>query len=83
MAIGDVGRKNWTGGRRLGKFAYMNTCELAGKPSSIVEQLREWWKGSDPDQDYLAGATDLADLERRMRHVDRGQGGPVFVTFNH
>jgi hypothetical protein len=61
----------------------MNTRELDRKPSSIVEQLREWWKGSDPDQDYLAAATDLADLERRMRLVDRGHGGPVFVTFNH
>lgn len=61
----------------------MNTYQLDRIPSSIVEQLREWWKGSDPDEEYLAASTDLADLERRMRVVDRGSGGPVFVTFNH
>ena len=32
---------------------------------------------------YLAGATDLPDLERRMRVLERASGGPAFVTFNH
>ena len=49
----------------------------------IVAQLRGWWVGKDPDQEYLAASTDLADLERRMRLIDRGNGGPVFETFNH
>jgi hypothetical protein len=53
--------------------------ELGG----IVAQLRGWWTGKDADEEYLAAATDLADLERRMRQIDRGSGGPVFVTFNH
>ena len=35
------------------------------------------------DERYLADAADLADLERRMRVVDRGGSEPVFVTFNH
>ncbi|OXT00262.1 hypothetical protein B7H23_08850 [Notoacmeibacter marinus] len=26
------------------------------------------------DEDYLAKATDLADLERRMRNIDRASG---------
>lgn len=49
----------------------------------VVAQLREWWMGKDTDQEYLAASTDLADLERRMRLLDRGNGGPVFETFNH
>ena len=55
------------------------TCAAGG----IVAQLRGWWTGKDPDQEYLAASTDLADLERRMRLLDRGNGGPVFETFNH
>ena len=53
------------------------------EPGGIVEKLRGWWTGKDPDEEYLAAATDLADLERRMRLLDRGNGGPVFVTYNH
>ena len=32
---------------------------------------------------YLTEATDLPDLERRMRTLERASGGPAFVTFNH
>ena len=60
----------------------IKTFESDKKPSNIVERLHGWWRGKDPDEDYLAAATDLADLERRMRLLDRGNGGPVFVTFN-
>lgn len=52
-------------------------------PVGIVAQIRGWWTGKDSDQEYLAESTDLADLERRMRLLDRGSGGPVFETFNH
>ena len=62
---------------------FHRNAPLELQPSSIVEQLLGWWKGKDPDEEYLAAATDLADLERRMRLVDRGSGGPVFQTFNH
>ena len=67
----------------------MNDRQLFGNapresaPGGIVAQLRGWWMGKDPDQEYLAASTDLADLERRMRLLDRGIGGPVFETFNH
>jgi hypothetical protein len=53
------------------------------QPGGILAQLRGWWTGKDADAEYLAAATDLADLERRMRLLDRGSGGPVFETFNH
>jgi hypothetical protein len=33
--------------------------------------------------DYLAAAIDHADLERRLRAIERGARRPHFVTFNH
>ena len=36
-----------------------------------------------PAEQYLSEATDLPDLERRMRVLERTRGGPAFVTFNH
>lgn len=50
---------------------------------SVAQRLRRWWLAQDPDERYLAAATDLADLERRMRIVERAKFGPAFVTFNH
>jgi hypothetical protein len=35
------------------------------------------------EEQYLASATDLADLERRARVLERTSGGPAFATFNH
>ena len=67
----------------------MNDREILGnatresQPGGIFAQLRGWWTGKNADEEYLAAATDLADLERRMRLLDRGNGGPVFETFNH
>jgi hypothetical protein len=37
----------------------------------------------DRDEQYLAAATDLSDLERRMRLLERARAAPVFTTFNH
>jgi hypothetical protein len=34
-------------------------------------------------EQYLAEATDLPDLERRLRVLERVSVGPAFVTFNH
>ena len=36
----------------------------------------------DPDERYLAAATDHADLEHRMRVLERARSGPPFPTFN-
>ena len=53
------------------------------KPNSVIQRLRRWWRPQDAEQRFLTAATDLADLERRMRLLERTNGGPVFVTFNH
>ena len=49
----------------------------------MVQALRRWLRAQEPDERYLAAATDLADLERRMRVLERANRGPIFVTFNH
>jgi len=46
-------------------------------------ELRRWWRSGDPAERYLAEATTHAELERRMRILERASGGPAFVTFNH
>ena len=53
------------------------------QPNSIVERFLGWCQGHDADEQYLTDATDLADLERRMRVLDRADCAPLFVTFNH
>jgi hypothetical protein len=52
-------------------------------PNSFVERLRRWLRPLDSQEQYLAAATDLADLERRLRVLERASAGPPFVTFNH
>jgi hypothetical protein len=52
-------------------------------PRTFAERLRRWLWPLDRDERYLAAATDPADLERRLRVIERGNGGPQFVTFNH
>lgn len=51
--------------------------------NGVLQQFARWWRSQSIEERYLAGATDLADLERRMRVLERGSNGPVFVTFNH
>lgn len=51
--------------------------------SFYLASLRRWWRLEGPVEQYLAAATDLADLERRIRVLERASDGPVFVTFNH
>ena len=53
------------------------------EPNGVVEQLLAWCHRHDADEHYLAAATDHADLERRMRVLDRASCAPLFVTFNH
>lgn len=55
----------------------------APRPRSIVQWLRRWLRSGDAEEQYLAAATDLADLERRMRALERASSGPAIVTFNH
>ena len=51
--------------------------------NNVIQRLRCWWGRRSSEEEYLNAATDLADLERRMRVLERASGGPVFVTFNH
>jgi hypothetical protein len=53
------------------------------EPNSLLERLLRWLRPVDRDEQFLAGATDVADLERRLRIVERRAGGQQFVTFNH
>jgi hypothetical protein len=53
------------------------------EPSRIGQRLQAWWRTRDPAEQFLAEASDLVDLERRMRALERASGGPVIVTFNH
>jgi Protein of unknown function (DUF3563) len=52
-------------------------------PSTFAELLQRWLRPLDRDEQYLAAATDPADLERRLRAIERDGRGPPFVTFNH
>jgi hypothetical protein len=49
----------------------------------LLRSLGRWCRSVDRDEQYLAEASDLADLERRMRRLERSSCGPAFVTFNH
>lgn len=64
----------------------MKQCELSSAAPglhSMVQRLRHWLHHPDGTEPYLAAATDLADLERRMRELELASGGPAFLTFNH
>ena len=50
---------------------------------ALLQRLRRWLTAPAPDEQYLAEATDHADLERRVRNVERANRGPALVTFNH
>jgi hypothetical protein len=44
--------------------------------SALLERLRRWLQAPDRDHQYLAEARDLAELERRLRALERSAGGP-------
>jgi Protein of unknown function (DUF3563) len=54
----------------------------ASEPNGVVQRLRRWWRAGDSAEQYLADATDRADLERRMRSLERTSGGPAIVRFD-
>jgi hypothetical protein len=58
----------------------------SSRPAIMIEMLKlliRWLLPRDRSEQYLAAAIDLADLERRMRRLERTPAGPFFVTFNH
>ena len=56
---------------------------MSNHVETIAERFRRWWWSRDAVDEYLAAATDHADIERRLRVLERASGGPAFVTFNH
>jgi hypothetical protein len=53
-------------------------------PQLLISRLMDWWRTpASVDEAYLATATDHADLERRLRALERASRGPAFETFNH
>ena len=50
---------------------------------TLLQRFSRLWRRQDAHQGYLAAATDHADLERRIRTIERASLGPAFVTFNH
>ncbi len=73
IAVASVGTALASGavGVRLLPFA-----ATASTPRS--RRARRWWQAESALDRYLAGATDLADLERRMRRLERTRGTPFF-----
>ena len=53
------------------------------KPESFLQRMRAWLRTQAPHERYLADAADHADLERRIRNLERADPGPAVVTFNH
>ena len=51
--------------------------------NELLVRLWRWLQSREGDEQFLAAAHDLADLERRQRILERQSGGPQFVTFNH
>ena len=55
----------------------------SGAKPGIAQRILRWLAPGDGSEQYLATATDLADLERRQRELERASRGPAVVTFNH
>lgn len=53
----------------------------APREGGILLRLRHWLRSRDAGERYLAEATDLAELERRMRALERANRGPAIVAF--
>jgi hypothetical protein len=49
----------------------------------LTVHLRRWLRFPTVEERYLAASADHADLERRMRVLERARSGPPFITFNH
>ena len=50
---------------------------------AFLQRLRRWMRRAAPEERYLAAANDHADLERRMRAIERSNHEPALITFNH
>ena len=50
---------------------------------ALARRLTRWMRAGDRAERYLAEATDHADLERRIRELERSDRGPALLTYNH
>ena len=50
---------------------------------ALGRRLARWLRPGDRTERYLASATDHADLERRIRELERCNRGPALLTYNH
>jgi hypothetical protein len=62
----------------------MRNCEFVtpfreGESNNIIMRLRNWWQSAGSDEQYLAAASDPAEVERRMRALERASIGPAVV----
>ena len=49
----------------------------------LCKRVGRWWTGrEDAMERYLSAATDHADVERRIRELERRNAGPALLTFN-
>jgi hypothetical protein len=68
----------------MAERASFRGAAVEAQPDSVIQRLRHWWRSESAEERYLAAASDVSDLERRMRALERGrEGRPLFVTFNH
>ncbi|MPZ42486.1 MAG: hypothetical protein GEV05_03610 [Betaproteobacteria bacterium] len=58
-------------------------ARILAKARHLRRQFLRCWRTQDATERYLGAATDHADLERRIRDLERMNSGPAFVTFNH
>lgn len=56
---------------------------VVAKARCLGRRFLHWLRARDATERYLGAATDHADLERRIRDLERRDSGPSFVTFNH
>ena len=67
----------------IGQMYHLSGDELAAILTWCAGTSRCWMNRAAPEERYRAGASDHADLERRMREIERANRGPALITFNH
>lgn len=46
------------------------------REDTVISKIKTWWKNYNmtPDEKYLSSATDMVDLEQRMKKLQHGLG---------
>jgi hypothetical protein len=48
----------------------------------LCNRVGRWCAGQDAMERYLSAASDHAEVERRIRELERRNAGPALMTFN-